>query len=194
MERDKPSIVEDIQRAMNAKEPRDGEGLTAPQRKFLRARVYTFSDKAALDETGAELLDIYNWRKESAFTVAYSKLVAKVTVEDAKKDLGELLIDCVNTIRLALVGEEVTKSQRWAVERVFKAFGMEKLIIETTHTNIPFEARLALEMARRGLALPPAFTDLMLQYFPQDYAALEEPSNHPQGQTVEGEVQELPPE
>jgi len=203
---DKPRIVEDIQRELLAREPRDGEGLTAPQRKFLARRVYTFSDKAALDEIGAELLDIYKWRNEPAFRVAYDALVPKVTVEDAKKDLGQLLIDCVTTITNALKGEEVTKSQRWAVERVFKAFGMEKLIIETTHTNIPFEARLALEMARRGLALPPAFTDLMLQYYPEDYKALEEApstgrtstettelSGRPRQAPVEAEFRELPP-
>ena len=192
--RPKTSIVEDIQRELLAREPRDGEGLTSPQRKFLRARVSTFSDKAALDEVGAELLDIYKWRQEATFRMAYDKLVPKVTVEDAKKDLGQLLVDCVTTITNALKGEEVSKSQRWAVERVFKAFGMEKLIIETTHTNIPFEARLALEMTRRGLALPPAFTDLLLQYFPEDYKALEEPSHTGQeaNRPVEAEFRELP--
>jgi len=189
----KPQTVEDIQRALVPDE-RDPAGLTTEQRRFLAIRERTFSDRSAIDEARLQLVDLYNWRKEPAFIRAYEERAPRITLDDAKRELGQLFFETISIIRNAATGEEVTKSQRWAAERILKAFGLEKLTIESTHTNIPYEARLALEMARRQVALPPAFIDLLLQFYPDDYRRLVDASS-PTSQTVDAEsVRELPVE
>lgn len=148
-------------------EPRDEDGLTAKQRKFFGHRQDSMSDKQALDKASLSLADLLRWQSEESFREAYTLLVPRTSYEDVKRALDAMAPDAILLMARAVAGEELNKSQRWVVDKVLKAYGFERLSIETVTTHVPFEARLALSMAERGMALPPAMRDLFLRHYPQ---------------------------
>lgn len=174
-------LIDDILAEMAKREPRDEEGLTLPQRRFLKARLFQLSDRAALDETKASMADLIRWQDEPGFATAYRTLCPRSTVEMVKGGFDAILPEALQLMMNALKGEELTKSQRWVVDKLLKVTGLDKILIESTHTTIPYEARLALTLLERGVPISPGLRDLVLQFFP-DYKALPSP------EVVEGEV------
>ena len=174
-------LIDDILAEMSKREPRDEEGLTLPQRRFLKARLFQLSDRAALDETKASMADLMRWQDEPGFATAYRTLCPRSTVEMVKGGFDAILPEALQLMMDALKGEELTKSQRWVVDKLLKVTGLDKILIESTHTSIPYEARLALTLLERGLPISPGLRDLVLQFYP-DYKAL------PESTVVEGEV------
>ena len=179
-------LIDDILAEMSKREPRDEEGLTQPQRRFLKARLFQLSDRAALDETKASMADLIRWQDEPQFATAYRTLCPRSTVEMVKGGFDAILPEALQLMMDALKGEELTKSQRWVVDKLLKVTGLDKILIESTHTSIPYEARLALTLLERGLPISPGLRDLVLQFFPE-YKAL------PQGDVIEGQTRVLPP-
>lgn len=173
-------LIDDIIAEMNKREPRDEDGLTLPQRRFLKARLFQLSDRGALDEVKASMADLIRWQDEPPFATAYRVLCPRTTVEMVKGGFDAILPDALDLMVKAIKGEELTKSQRWVVDKLLKVTGLDKILIESTHTTIPYEARLALILLERGVAISPALRDLVLQFYP-DYKALPEP-------VIEGEV------
>lgn len=182
-------IVDAMLAEMNKREPRDDQGLNAQQRRFLRARLFQVSDRAALDETRASMADLIRWKDEDGFARAYRALCPSTTVDQVKAGIDAILPDALDLMVQAIKGEELSKSQRWVVDKLLKVAGLERVLIDTTHTVIPFEARLALTLAERGVALPPSMQDLMLTWFPDRYEALTTSEA-----VIEGKVTELPPD
>lgn len=177
-------LIDDILAEMNKREPRDEDGLTQPQRRFLKARLFQLSDRAALDEIKSSMADLIRWQDEPQFATAYRVLCPRTTAEMVKGGFDAILPEALQLMMDALKGEELTKSQRWVVDKLLKVTGLDKILIESTHTTIPYEARLALTLLERGVAISPALRDLVLQFYP-DYKALPEPA------VIEGEVTEI---
>jgi hypothetical protein len=175
-------LIDSIIEEMNKREPRDEDGLTGPQRRFLRARMFQLSDRAALDEIKASMADLIRWHDEPGFSQAYRALCPTTTPDQVKRGFDAILPEALELMANALKGDELTKSQRWVVDKLLKVTGLDKILIESTTTAIPFEARLALSLHERGLPLPPALHELMLQFFPDRLDAL------PEGDVVEGEA------
>lgn len=174
-------LIDDILAEMDKREPRDDEGLTQPQRRFLRSRLFQLSDRASLDEVKASMADLMRWQDEPGFANAYRALCPRSTVEMVKGGFDAILPEALELMIQAIRGEELTKSQRWVVDKLLKVTGLDKILIESTHTTIPYEARLALTLLERGLPISPGLRDLVLQFFP-DYKALPAPA------VVEGEA------
>lgn len=180
-------LVDALLDEMNKREPRDEQDLNAKQRRFLRARLFQVSDRIALDEVDASMADFIRWQTEDGFSRAYRALCPTTTVDQVKAGIDVILPDALDLMVRAIKGEDLTKSQRWVVDKLLKVAGLERLLIDTTHTTIPFEARLALTLSERGVALPPGLQDLMLQYFPDRFRELA--GNAPY---VDAEVRVLP--
>jgi len=179
-------LIDDLLEEMSKREPRDEHGLTRDQRRFLKARLFTISDREALDEANCKMVDLIHWRDEPDFEGAYQALLPRTITEQVKGGLDALAPGILSLVRQALDGEELTKTQRWIVDKYLKVLGLEKVLVETMHTVIPYEARLGLALLERGMAISPALRDLVLEYFPDRYKALPEPS------VIEGEVVEVP--
>jgi len=165
-------LVDAMLAEMDKREPRDEQDLTSTQRNFLRRRLFQVSDRAALDEIHASMADFIRWQDEDGFARAYRALVPRTTVDQVKAGIDAILPDALDLMVRAIKGEELSKSQRWVVDKLLKVAGLERLLIDTTHTTIPFEARLALTLSERGVPLPPGLQDLMLQYFPDRFREL----------------------
>lgn len=175
-------LIDDILAEMNKREPRDEEGLTQPQRRFLKARLFQLSDRAALDEVKSSMANLLRWQDEPGFSAAYRALCPRSTAEMVKGGFDAILPEALELMMNALKGEELTKSQRWVVDKLLKVTGLDKILIESTHTSIPYEARLALILLERGMPISPGLRDLVLQFYPDQYKALPEPT------VVEGEA------
>lgn len=151
-------------------EPRDTEGLTTKQKQFLRLRPHTDTDRAALDSIKATWAQFLTWQDDESFMRVYTELVPGTAADRVRKATYALGMDSIAIMERAAKGEELSKEERWFVERIHKVLGLEKTVIESTHTNIPAELRLAILMIERGTpaeSLPPGLRGLVQKYLPQ---------------------------
>lgn len=150
------SMVEAITPAPSAAlEPlRDEHGLDLTQRQFLTTRASALTDYEALDNMGLTSIWLANQLRVSDFRRAYNQLFPfdpKAVTRDA---LRTILPKVVTELESALESED-GKRRQWAVERLLKVTGLEKLSIDVTRTDVPADLIMAKQFVERGVRIPP---------------------------------------
>ena len=136
----------------------DEHGLSMTQRQYLAIRAGALTDYDALNSMDLTSIWLATQMRDTAFRQAYNQTFPydpKAVTRDALKIL---LPKVVGLLDAALESDD-PKRQQWAVERFLKVSGLEKLVIESTTTNIPADLLMAKQFLDRGIAIPPALED-----------------------------------
>ena len=132
----------------------DENGLSLTQRQFLTLRAESLTDYDTLNHMGQTSIWFANQMREPAFRQAYNQLYPydpKAITRDALKTILPKVVGLLND---ALESDD-TKRQQWAIERLLKVTGLEKIIVESTTTSIPADLLMAKQFVDRGVAIPP---------------------------------------
>ena len=132
----------------------DENGLTMLQRQWLVARAETLTDYEALNHFNLTSIWLATQMRIPAFRSAYNQTFPydpKTVTRDALK---VILPKVVALLDAALESSDV-KRQQWAIERLLKVTGLEKIIIESTTATIPADLLIAKQWVDRGVAIPP---------------------------------------
>ncbi|KKK53732.1 hypothetical protein LCGC14_3091810, partial [marine sediment metagenome] len=117
-------------------------------------RAEALTDYDALNKMGLTSIWLANQLQEKDFRKAYNLLYPfdpKTVTKDALRTILPRVVDELNTA----LNSEDSKRRQWAVERLLKVTGLDKLSIDINHTDTLSDLLMAKQFVERGVRLSP---------------------------------------
>ena len=149
--------------------------LSPNQRKFLHVRLITESDQEAIRLLRLSRNRVNEWKQDPEFLAEYNKLWSGDSFRSIKamvRATMEVVAEAASKRLLDLVESPDDRIALGAIRLALQSQGILKTVMESTHTEIPWEVKVAIQKLEAGEPLPPSMLDLLHAFMGQNHQQL----------------------